>query len=172
MRRPSTSPRGLGTDGRPRWPSTESISKVLLATGSSLGEMMCPDGGRPPARLPLIGTAEATARGFFDAAGRPAGMDWDAVDVTNDDPYAWALEVDSDGLEPLFHEGERLVLSPGAVPRRDDSVLARTHGGDLLARVLVRRTANVVELAVPGGAAATYDVRDLVWLARVIWVSR
>ena len=29
----------IGADGRPRWPSTESLSKILDATGSSLDEM-------------------------------------------------------------------------------------------------------------------------------------
>ena len=161
----------LGTDGRPRWPSTESISKVLSATGSSLGEMMS-DGAPAPARLPLIGTAEAVAPGYFDASGHPTGSGWDAIDVAGEDPHAWALEVNGDALEPLYHDGERLVLSPTAAPRRDDHVVARTHGGDLLARILVRRTANVVEMTVPGGSITTYDVRDLVWLARVVWVSR
>ena len=30
----------LSGDGRPRWPSTESIAKILAATGTSLGEFM------------------------------------------------------------------------------------------------------------------------------------
>ena len=162
----------LGADGRPRWPSTESIAKVLSATGSSLGEMMNADGTPPPARLPLIGTGQAVARGYFNAAGQPAGAGWDAIDMAHEDPGAWALEVEGDTLEPLYHAGERIVLSPAATPRRDDHVLARTHGGDLLARVLVRSTANVVELALPDGAVSTYDVRDLVWLTRIVWVSR
>ena len=162
----------LGADGRPRWPSTESIAKVLSATGSSLGEMMSADGDAQPARLPLIGTAEATARGYFDAAGHPTGNGWDAVDLAGEDPNAWVLEVDGDALEPLYRAGDRLVLSPAAAPRRDDHVVARTHGGDLLARVLVRRTANVVELRLPDAPVMTYDVRDLVWMARIVWASR
>ena len=36
----------------------------------------------------------------------------------------------------------------------------------------VRRTANVVELTLPEGPIMTYDVRDLVWMARVVWASR
>ena len=162
----------LGADGRPRWPSTESIAKVLSATGSSLSEMMNADGAPLPARLPLIGTAQAVSRGYFDASGHPIGAGWDAVDMAHADPGAWALEVSGDELEPLYHAGEQLVLSPSSMPRRDDHVLGRTHGGDLLARILVRRTANVIELAMPDGAVSTYDVRDLVWLARIVWVSR
>ena len=162
----------VGVDGRPRWPSTESISKVLSATGESLGEMMNADGALLRTGLPLIGTGQATSSGYFDAAGRPNGPGWDMIDIGAQDPAAWALEVEDDTLEPLYRAGDRLVLSPSADPRRDDPVLARTHGGNLLARILVRRTANVVELALPDGPVATYDVRDLVWLARIVWVSR
>ena len=43
-----------GVDGRQRWPSTESIAKVLDATGASIDEYPAPCGtgcnGRPPHR--------------------------------------------------------------------------------------------------------------------------
>src|ERR1700758_2667752 len=57
-------------DGRARWPSTESLSKVLEATGATLeafsalvyGARALPAAGRPAAaarRIPLIGLAQA-----------------------------------------------------------------------------------------------------------------
>lgn len=38
----------LSHDGRPRWPSTESLSKVLEATGASLDELFSLIAGKLP----------------------------------------------------------------------------------------------------------------------------
>jgi phage repressor protein C with HTH and peptisase S24 domain len=76
----------LSQDGRLRWPSTESIAKVLDATGASmeqfLGFMRSVDGASgtsdrafsPPASsIPLLGFAQAGAGGFFDHGGVSGG---------------------------------------------------------------------------------------------------
>ena len=49
-------------DGRARWPSTESVSKSLAATGATLDQFisLISDGAQPAAdAVPLIGFAEA-----------------------------------------------------------------------------------------------------------------
>src|SRR5467141_5394710 len=56
-------------DGRERWPSTESVSKSLTATGATLDQFVAliSDSTGPPAEsVPLIGFAEAAAGGYFD----------------------------------------------------------------------------------------------------------
>ncbi len=77
----------IGADGRPRWPSTESLSKILDATGSSLDEMFRLFGTniayhRAPetkSAIPLLGFAEAGQGGYFDDAGFPVGQGWDEI---------------------------------------------------------------------------------------------
>src|SRR6202047_2991407 len=69
-------------DGRARWPSTESVSKSLTATGATLDQFVAliSDQARPPGNaVPLIGFAEAGASGYFDDGGFPAGKGWDAI---------------------------------------------------------------------------------------------
>ncbi len=78
---PSTSRSVSRSTGGGRWPSTESISKILDATKSSLEdflEAVNPSGVAQRA-LPLIGFAQAGAGGFFDDGGLPTGEGWDAV---------------------------------------------------------------------------------------------
>src|ERR1035437_8849552 len=72
-------------DGRARWPSTESLAKVLDATGATLeaftalvtGARALPAGVRAnqatARRIPLIGFAQAGGDGFFDDGGYPVG---------------------------------------------------------------------------------------------------
>src|SRR6195952_4408906 len=76
-------------DGRARWPSTESLAKVLDATGASLetftalvtGSSRAISSARPARRIPLIGMAQAGGNGFFDDAGFPVGGSWDEVSL-------------------------------------------------------------------------------------------
>ena len=79
-----------GPAGKQRWPSTESIAKILAATGSSFDAFASLTGGRrtPPARtIPLIGLAQAAKSGVFDGDGFPTGSGWEntsAPDVDDD----------------------------------------------------------------------------------------
>src|SRR4051812_36378975 len=58
-------------DGRQRWPSTESVSKALSATGSTIDTFvsLIDGAGRTPGKaIPLLGLGEAGTAGHFDDA--------------------------------------------------------------------------------------------------------
>src|SRR5690349_10167440 len=92
-------------DGHARWPSTESLAKVLDATGTSLQDFSALVLGAraltstaltrsPSRRIPLIGLAQAGGEGYFDDGGFPVGGGWDEVTLPEiGDPNAYALEV-------------------------------------------------------------------------------
>src|SRR4051812_10872788 len=81
-------------EGRPRWPSTESVAKSLAATNTTIEQFVSlVTGGKGPTQtVPLIGLAQAGAGGFFDDAGFPVGKGWDEVSFPKvDDPHVYAL---------------------------------------------------------------------------------
>ncbi|MEZ5840817.1 MAG: helix-turn-helix transcriptional regulator, partial [Hyphomicrobiales bacterium] len=142
-------------DGRLRWPSTESLSKVLEATGARLEEFMAllEEEGRlqQPARgaggfsaarsVPLIGFAQAGVGGFFDDGGFPVGGGWEEVAFPEArDPNSYALEVSGDSMLPLYRDGDVIIVSPSASVRRGDRVVVKTLDGEVMAKVLVRKT--------------------------------
>src|SRR5438270_361409 len=58
--------------GRLRWPSTESVAKVLEATGTALEDFLGMVRANAPAKrptIPLIGFAQAGGGGYFDDGG-------------------------------------------------------------------------------------------------------
>ena len=177
----------IASDGRMRWPSTESISKVLDATGSSIdqfmsyiqGESSVPNGSFPPqtGSIPLLGFAQAGAGGFFDDGGFPAGQGWDLVEL----PAApglksgvYALEVQGDSMKPLYRDGEVLIVEPGAQVRRGDRVVVKTREGEVMAKVLARQSAKAIELVSlnPEHPNRNLDMTDVEWIARIIWASQ
>lgn len=165
--------------GRARWPSTESIAKLLEATDTPIGEfaaMMQGEPGMPfGLRIPVIGHAQAGRSGFFDDAGFPVGEGWDELDFPNlGDPNAYALEISGDSMEPVYRDGDIIVVSPSANVRRGDRVVARTRDGEVMVRRLARKTAKKVELQSlpPAGPDRTLEIEEVDWLARIVWTSQ
>jgi len=170
-------------DGRPRWPSTESIAKVLAATGESLdafaalvrGDRFEPERRfRQPQAVPLIGLAQAGGGGFFDDGGFPVGQGWDEVALPSFGEDAYALEVSGDSMQPLYRKGDVLIVSPSARVRKGDRVVVKTADGEVMAKVMKRRTPERVELssANPEHADRILPVQDVAWIARIVWASQ
>jgi phage repressor protein C with HTH and peptisase S24 domain len=174
----------ISRDGRERWPSTESIAKLLGATGETFDAFLAAGGaylqtatagGTAGATVPLLGLAQAGAGGFFDAAGFPSGEGWDEVHLpAPGEPGVYALEVTGDSMLPLYRDGDRIVVSRNQQVRRGDRVVVKTRDGEVMAKILARQTANVVELHSlnPQHAPRLIDTSDVEWIARIIWASQ
>ncbi len=170
----------IGADGRERWPSTESLAKILVATGASLDEFisLVAHIGRKAVRqrtIPLIGFAQAGTGGFFDDAGLPQGTGWDEVAFPDiSDERVYALEINGDSMMPLYRDGDTIIVSPTAPVRRGDRVVVRTTEGEVLAKELKRKTLKTVELASlnPEHADRVLQLTDVSFIARVIWASQ
>ncbi len=167
-------------EGRPRWPTTESIAKVLGATGASFDDFTALITAEPRRRnsaqpIPLIGMTQAGGGGFFDDGGFPVGGGWDQIRFPRvDDENAYALEVTGDSMAPLYRDGDILIVSPNAAPRKGDRVVLRTTDGEVMAKVLVRRTAKTIDLASlnPAHPNLVFPVERIEWIARIIWASQ
>lgn len=172
----------VGNDGRLRWPNTESVARLLEATGATLDEFMAlmtaadPHRPLPPQRaIPLIGFAEAGVGGFFDDGGFPVGQGWDEVEFPEvPDENAYALEVSGDSMLPLYRDGDVVIVSPNTSVRRGDRVIVKTHAGEVMAKVLTRKTARNIELQSlnPEHENRTIALSDIDWIARIIWASQ
>src|SRR5918995_961560 len=124
-----------GPDGRDRWPSTESVAKILAATGPGLDEFKFPD---------------------FSSE------------------KVFAVEVSGDSMLPLYRDGDVLIVSTTASVRKGDRVVVRTNDGEVMAKEVKRRTAKSVELLSlnPEHEDRVLSLRDLAWMARVMWARQ
>jgi phage repressor protein C with HTH and peptisase S24 domain len=154
---------------------------VLEATGASFEDFTAlvtaqPRGGRAIAQpIPLIGLTQAGAGGFFDDGGFPVGQGWDQIRFPRvDDENAYALEVTGESMEPLYRDGDILIVSPNSAPRKGDRVVLRTTDGEVMAKILVRRTAKTVELASfnPAHPNLVFPLDRIDWMARIVWASQ
>ncbi|SDT93754.1 helix-turn-helix transcriptional regulator [Stappia sp. ES.058] len=178
-------------DGRPRWPSMESVSKILAATGASFSEFVDlldhpadrlpipSDLRRASDILPLPGDMSNAdplahgASGFFHDGGYPEQTDWPAAgpDVPARDT---AIRVSGDALLPLYRDGDIVVVSPAARIRKGDRVMLRLADGALLAHVFERRTSARIHVRslLEDREIVSFSQPDVDWVARIIWASQ
>jgi phage repressor protein C with HTH and peptisase S24 domain len=168
---------GPGEPPRPRWPSTESLTRILTATGLSLGEFaaLARDAVERPAAVPLLGMAQAGQDGYFDDAGLPVGDGWEQTDLPRPKDSLLSLRIVGDSMDPLYREGDRIIVDREATEvRKGDRVVVRTTGGETLAKEIGALTAQVVTLASvnPAYGARTLARNEIVWMGRILWVSQ
>lgn len=168
-----------GPDGRDRWPSTESVAKILNATGAPLEEFMRliePGDGGSRTTVPVIGLAQAGAGRLFNEDGMPTGgPGWEEIEFPAlPNERAFALEVQGDSMRPLYREGDIIIVSPLATVRRGDRVVVRTTGGEVMAKELKRRTARGVELRSlnPDHPDHVVPAAEIDWMARIMWARQ
>ncbi|MBL4731684.1 MAG: helix-turn-helix transcriptional regulator [Rhizobiaceae bacterium] len=182
------------SNGRKRWPSTESVAKALEATQVTMSEFVefaedagaqkspsskMPAGNYPmPAsqHVPMLGVSQVGgAGGFFDSGGYPAGQDWDEIHFPAEDQNSiYALEVSGDTMQPLYEEGVMLIVAPGASVRKGDKIVFKTKSGEILAKVLARKSARQIEThsGDPDDKLLTYPLHEIEWIARILWASQ
>ncbi|PKU22308.1 S24 family peptidase [Telmatospirillum siberiense] len=166
-------------EGKARWPSTESIAKILEATGASFAHfvgLVRPDQTLPPHQtVPLTNLHDIDMDRRFNASGFPIGSDWDEIALPQiADPHAFALEITDNQMAPIYQDGDILIVSPSMAPRRGDRVLVRTTKGEIFVRRLIRHTAKRIELQplAANDVELSLPVDEVVSLARIVWASQ
>ncbi len=169
----------VSPEGRERWPSTESVAKILAATGASLEEFLQlvePREGPVRTTIPLIGLTQAGSGRLFTEEGMPTGgPGWEEIefpDLATDKVFA--LEVQGDSMEPLYRDGDVLIVSPAANVRKGDRVVVRTTKGEVTAKELKRRTARSIELRSlnPEHPDRVIPIHEVAWMGRVMWARQ
>ncbi len=165
----------INPQGKPRWPTTESLAKALTATKSTMADFVrivgAPAGAGASWNYPATRLSNALKPGSYDDAGKPAGSAWSEVGAPDvGDAAAFAIKVSGDDLSPVYCNGTLLIVSPGATPRRGDRVVANA-GGKIVVREVVRINKREAELKPisSGRGRAVIAARDLKWIHRIVW---
>lgn len=169
----------VSPEGRNRWPSMESINKILEATSTSMIDFVAMGVGLQSDRkktIPLLGFAQAGNDGYFDDSGYPHGdKSWDGIEFPSTiEPNAYALEVSGDSMEPAYRDGDILIVSPQASIRRGDRVVVKTKDGEVMVKELKRQSAMRYELKSlnQNHQDRSFDISEIAWIARVLWASQ
>ena len=168
-------------NGRERWPSTESIAKVLEATGDDFDTFLQLLISAHPKRdifgrtIPLIDMDVARSPDYFDAQGLPLAGAWDEIQFPEiHDDHMFALEVIEDDYEPVYWAGDILILSPAAELRRGDRVVVKFEDGRVEAAIFLRQSLKKIELArlQDHEDVRAVDQALVAWVSRIVWARQ
>jgi phage repressor protein C with HTH and peptisase S24 domain len=103
------------------------------------------------------------------------GGGWDEISLPEvTDPNSYCLEISGDSMEPVYRDGDLVVVSPAAPVRRGDRVVLKTSGGEVMAKQLARRSARRVELRSlnPAHPDYVFELTEVAWIHRIVWASQ
>jgi len=167
----------FSSDGKkPRWPSTESLSKALSAAHLNFTDFAALiTGNKTNPTLPALDLSEDKQTSAFDACGLPIGDGWIKVsfpDTTLNNAYS--LRVKGQNMAPVYRDGDQLIVSPDERPRQGDRIIVKTRDGDIQAWELGSSDVQTIKLHSlnPDKPDLTRKLSDLVWMARVVWASQ
>ena len=115
------------------------------------------------------------AGGFFDDAGFPVGHGWDLIELpAQSTTTSYALKVQGDSMLPLYRNGDVLIVEPGARVHKGDRVVVKTTGGEVMAKMLSRRTEKSIVLVSLNPEHPNRDIPadEIEWVARIVWASQ
>ena len=166
-------------DGKPRWPSTESLSKILRATGATIEDFVAfiknDHGGGLSRRLPVVIIGRAGDPALFDEAGRPQRGLWEECLFPElGDPHAYAVEIEGDAFAPIYRDGDLVVVSPHAGVRRGDRVVVRLASGEVLIARLRRKSMQRIELdgLANGDPLPERAAEEVASVHRIVWARQ
>lgn len=173
-------------DGRERWPSTESISKILAATQTSMnafGTFLAKGSSSKPEKpfplpqntVPVLGMAQAGSGGFFDDGGFPSGEGWEEAVLPVADANAdYALRITGDSMLPVYRKGDIVVVSKDKQPTTGDRVIVKTSDGEVMAKVLAAEDdASMTFMSFNADHPNRVIPRQAIeWVSRITWVSQ
>lgn len=162
-------------DGQSRWPSTESIAKILNATKLSIDEFVAfiPQNGLATKNIPLKVIAPNLGTSF-DTQGMPNALGWTAVSFPNlHEKRAFALEIQSEQFLPIYRSGDIIVIAPETPTRRGDRVFVLQADGAASIEVLGHQTPSLVHFSsLTGGELPPRKMDTIRLIARIVWASQ
>lgn len=174
----------MSPDGKPRWPSTESLAKILAVTGATMSDFISlieaenDNEVKKLRTIPMIGFAQAGKEGYFDEEGYPVGDSWDEIAFPDpgyqSNSSIFALQVNGDSMQPLYREGDILVVAPQERIRKGDRIIVKTRTGEVMAKELLKQNAGKISLKSlnPAFEDRSLSLDEIAWMARILWVSQ
>lgn len=163
------------SDGRPRWPSTESIAKILQATHTSPWLFFLPplddldievSSRLVPPRNPGLETKSV--------ASQPRSVPWPPLLPDHRSSGLHLIEIDHDRLSPCYDRGDLLLISTDWPVERGDLVAVYPVDDAVMVYRLDHEdhfTLRLTKLMTETGKAAIAK-EQLDWWAKILWVAK
>jgi len=175
----------MSPEGKPRWPSTESVAKILAVTNVTMVDFMTyihietplPKAQTQAHTIPILPLSLANDTTHFTAEGYPHGTGWNTLscpDFMGQNQSLYALKIDSDRYQPLCRKGDILILTPQSSPRQGDRVIIQAKERAILIGDIKNTSGETLDI-LPCTAIQnehSLPLNDIDWVARILWIRQ
>ena len=172
-----------GPEGKLRWPSTESISRILNATGATMMEFTSLVENdaitihKNKIFMIELDKAQKNNEDIFDAKGLPTGKNWQETElpqITMGDNTAYALKISGTAVEPFYRNDDILIISPKSSIQKGDRVIFNSYEGQIYIMQIVDKNETQIELKNLDNKQdnITIPTKNISSIARIIWASQ
>lgn len=164
----------VSPEGRERWPSTESIAKILKATGADFDEfsrLVDPGSYKQSAPINLVSLDKIKKQKSLDLdILENSGIleEFDLLDFGENDLLA--IEITDNSLAPYCREDDVIIIAPQAATRKGDRILVLMTDGKFHLCELKRRTTKTLEVKLlrDNYSDQIFNRSDILWDARIM----
>lgn len=147
-------------DGRERWPSTESLSKILAATETSLYE--------------FVGLVEAGEQSGFAEDSSVSALQPGNSSILAIDENMMTIQLNEDHYAPFYNKGNTLIVSSKGELEPDQKVLLTLNNGTMRIGKLHKISEKKIEAEIlyRKKQKKTISRQDIASVVRIVWVSQ
>lgn len=163
-------------DGKKRWPSLDSINRLLEIFNISFEQFYALSSGnedKENGSIPFIKFSELFKHITPDMQ-KILTSDWNKVLFPDFKETLYAVEIDNDAFAPLYRIGSLLIVSENSDIRKGDRVIIYLKNGDVKISEFTRRTPS--KLVVSNINCPDTDeniaIADICLLNRIVWASQ
>lgn len=163
----------LRHDGKKRWPSLESLNKILTTCHTDFADFYLLAENKPirqPRTLPYIVLSSLSQPDFdrFDTTV------WEKIDSPCFSENTYLVNLDSRSYEPLYNFGSTLVLEKRSEIRQKDRILILLKNGDVMIKEFLYRADNKITVCslLKPARISELNISDIRLLNRIVWASQ
>lgn len=164
-------------DGKKRWPSLDSINKLLETCNVTFEQLYSLGGNDEYVSLnntiPYIAFSNLLNFDAFEK-NQLNTSNWDKVRFPDSADNVYAIDLNSEAFLPLYRSGTMLVVSKNSEIRRNDRIVILLRSGSILIHEFIHRTAKTLEVKNPNSNEQTesINIADIRLINRIIWASQ
>ena len=164
-------------DGKKRWPSLDSINKVLEYCNISFEEFYNYgdnyDGHSNIQTIPFARLSNNVIPSYQED-NAPDTTNWESIAFPIGTNSAYALEIDTVEYEPVYKKGSTVLLLKNSEIRHGDRIAVFFNDGSKVLAEFMHRKPQTIELLSLKKSENEISVKidDIAYINRIVWVSQ
>lgn len=163
-------------DGKKRWPSLDSINKILEVSGITFEQFYNLAEGESAVKftpsIPFIKFTQLNKQPRIQNKELHTGT-WNKIRFPDSKDKLYAIDLDNEDFAPLYRYGTLVIASKNSEIRRRDRIIIVDINGQLDIKEFIRRTASSLEVVdINSGLEASVNLSDIKLVNRIVWASQ